>query len=196
MSLLERLSAAGIFAIDFDIAEPSSADSKKIADYRKLADTYLSSEKMLAEIFFSLTLGLAKMSELGIAHTNINPGNIFLDNCFCPYLSHFEAAEEYASPELLAQDLKDLGQTMVESIESHSNQDSQNNQNSWVASISNSTTLIDLRKNLFELATKTAAGEISMVDELLNALIGAHSEVLFENSQEYLAPAIPTSSLD
>ena len=138
-------------------------------------------EKILAEIFFTLSLGLAKMSKLGIAHRNITPENILLDYNLEPYFSQFESAVENADKELLAKDLKALGNAMEISINATTFD--------WVKSITYKKTLLDLRENLHNLAVDVVAGEISTVDELLTSLISIYPE-LIEDTNQYLPPAV------
>lgn len=191
MNIHERLQQASVpfFSVAESAVEETGSQkiisgksaTGKPTKFKTLLSATSSQEKMLAEMFFSLSLSLAKMSELRIAHQNITCENILLDADMLPHFSEFESAIEQASPELLFQDLKSLGSAMQKCIDP--------TRLEWVEDITSGTTLLDLRKNLHDIASATAKGEIKSVDELTLALIEIRPELLTDVSQNWLPPA-------
>ena len=185
--LLERLQKHKI-----PVVEISNGDNGFDADFNILSDRLTSlqeakptQEKILAEIFFCLAMGLSEMSRLYIAHLNLRAENIFLDENLKPYFSDFSACNKFAQPEHFLQDLMGLSKVMQSVIASLVNTGELN----WVRHISESSQLMDLRSNLYLLAERGSRGEIATIDQLINSLIHIYPELVQGDHQYFSPPA-------
>ncbi len=157
---------------------PAVLDTSRLVS---LAEHQPVQEKVLADIFFTLGLGLSKMSQLNIAHLDLRAENIFLDENLNPYFAGLDFCIEFGEPEHIQKDLMDFCAVMKDVISFETP--------AWVEDITHSRALIDLRRSLFALAEKGSTGQLANADELIGSLIDIYPELLNESSPYFLPPA-------